>query len=65
MKSINSLTVKNLFYVPGDKIMHFTDSCRFLIISAFMFTALCTILPHWGLEGGGMGPETSHVRCHH
>ena len=23
----------------------------------FKFTALCTILPHWGLEG----PETSHV----
>ena len=25
-------------------------------------TPLCTILPHWGLEGGGgMGPETCHV----
>ena len=24
-------------------------------------TTLCTILPHWGLEGGGMGPETAHV----
>ena len=27
-------------------------------------TALCTILPHWGHEGGGMGPETSHVLKH-
>ena len=34
------------FYVPGDNIMHFTDSCGFLISSAFKFTALCTILPH-------------------
>ena len=46
-------------YVPGYDIMHFTDSCRFLISSAFKFTALCTILPHWawGLEGGGDGPR--------
>ena len=29
-----------------DDIMHFTDCCRFLIKSAFKFTALCTILPH-------------------
>ena len=28
------------FNVPGDDIMHFTDSCRFLISSAFKFTAL-------------------------
>ena len=48
--------------------MHFTDSCRFLISSAFKFTALCTILLHCvqsyrtgALNGGGMGPETSHV----
>ena len=34
------------FYVPGDDIMHFTDSCRFLISSGLNFTALCTILPH-------------------
>ena len=26
--------------------MHLTDCCRFLISSAFKFTALCTILPH-------------------
>ena len=32
------------FYVPGTTI-HFTDSCQFLISSAFKFTALCTILP--------------------
>ena len=30
----------------GDDIMHFTDSCQFLISSDFKFTALCTILPH-------------------
>ena len=35
-----------LFYVQGEDIMHFTDSCRFLISSAFKFTALCTILLH-------------------
>ena len=33
--------------------MHFTDSCQFLISSAFKFTALCTILLEWTLEGGG------------
>ena len=27
----------------------------------YNLAALCTILPHWGLEGGGVGPETSHV----
>ena len=42
------------FYVPGDDIMHFTDSCRFLISSAFKFTALVPqcgniFLPHWSL----------------
>jgi len=48
-----------LFYVPGEDIMHFTDSCRFLISSALKFTAPCTILPHsvqyyrMGLEWGG------------
>jgi len=41
--------------------MHFTDSFRFLISSAFKFTALCTILPHCvqsyqtgALKGGGV-----------
>ena len=47
------LQVAYLIYVPGDDIMHFTDSCRFPISSDFTFTALCTILLHWGLEGGG------------
>ena len=36
----------NTVYVPGDDIMHFTDSSQFRISSAFKFTALCTILPH-------------------
>ena len=68
---VNSL---RLLYVQGDDIMHFTDSCRFLISSDFRFTALCTILLHCvqfyrivynltALEPWrwGMGPETSHV----
>ena len=60
-----------IIYVLGDDIMHVTDSCRFLISSAFKLTALCTILPHCvqsyrtGALKGGMGPETSHVLCHH
>ena len=46
---------KFLYYVPGDDIMHFTDSCQFLISSAFKFTALLPqcgniFLPHWLLE---------------
>ena len=27
----------------------------------YNLTALCTISQHWGLEGGGDGPETSHA----
>ena len=34
--------------------MHFTDSCRFLISSAFKFTALCTILPHFQQSLGAL-----------
>ena len=42
--------------------MYLTVCGWFLISFVFKFTALSTILPHWGLEGGlGMGPETSHV----
>ena len=42
------------FYVPGDDILHLTDSCRFLISSAFKFTAPVPqcgniFLPHWSL----------------
>ena len=46
MDCLTRIKVGNDIYVPGDDIMHFTDSCRFLISSAFKFTALCTILPH-------------------
>ena len=39
--------------------------CFQVYCTVYNLTALCTILPHWCLEGGGgMGPETSHVLNH-
>ena len=40
--------------------------CFQVYCTVYNLTALCKVLPHWGLKGAGgwTGPETSHVLNH-